>query len=1032
MTSSTISISTGTGIDGSNRTSDCRTQTGTWAGFCEAIQQVAPSKHAWFVSPGLQPVQPPPGKATNRQQDTGHCAHIVGVDIDGRPTAPIHEALDALEAAGLEFFCFTSWSHRKKSLPGESRVRVFFRLETPAKDNAAYHAHWSWLRAHFADHGVEIDPAGGPSINSVFYIGVPPEGHPDEREDGQPRWTRSNSGVGLGINHQLHSLPKPKQSRTPRPTSVALPGIKEATPVPLADRLEALKAALDKHGPAVEGAGGDLHTFRVGGLLSLCALTPDEAWAEVQAWNSTCRPSWDEVSLRDKVTRGFNGSTLPWGSAVAHLVPAAPPVDDEGVMTIESPAEGYLLNGVSLADFRARVGAKVNTQVLVILDSPTGTGKSTLVRSWLSEVTKRLVVTDSIALAQSLASKYGMPSYQDTHDRAATEVVTTIHSLHHYAPFVPYEVDLTEDDPIIPKRWDIAFCDEAPAVREAVHGGLVVDGQAAKELLLDHLCAARTGIVASADIGPEVSWWVEAFRARCPDAQIVYVRQPVVQGRKAVRLAETRALLREHLDYLVQGQRVGDAPIIYASASTKRPQEFAAEVAAKRPDLRVFWISSENSQDPEIRAILSHPDFLANYDVIAHSPSIRSGLSWDAPVGAVVVEVDRVPDFTSESICQMIDRARQATEVHLYVSKSNAKIDVTPTAIAHEALALARATTKAVAGGLRIRSGEVKPMDPEYFASWVIQETKCRRARADSIGDFRRTALRYGWTVQDWVDTVDPEEAKRISAAARVAKQAVEETRREEILAAERITEDTAAELAAQHTLTAPERAALIRHRMERFYAANVTGELYDRDKNRKTRKHIRQGVEVDLLQRGTDVARLREQRQVERGDQPSDLRHRHLQAKLLARITQALLGCSMAGIPTDLELHPDLLVERATSLLSDPVVLRASRRLLRTNIHSLDPKTVMAWAVAQLRRVGLDVSIKRRRTAEGRVQFRSISRSTLDQLGAAEYRRAEIEWAEHAGLPVPAPLLPPPLNEFDTSAHEALMDEILKSLAAA
>lgn len=73
--------------------------------------------------------------------------------------------------------------------------------------------------------------------------------------------------------------------------------------------------ALEQHGPAIEGSGGDDHTFRVAALLRHdFALTYEEAWPLFAEWNAACSPPWDESALADKLRGGDEYGTGVYGA----------------------------------------------------------------------------------------------------------------------------------------------------------------------------------------------------------------------------------------------------------------------------------------------------------------------------------------------------------------------------------------------------------------------------------------------------------------------------------------------------------------------------------------------------------------------------------------------------------------------------------------------------------------------------------------------------------------------------------------------
>ena len=62
--------------------------------------------------------------------------------------------------------------------------------------------------------------------------------------------------------------------------------------------IAAARARLARHGPAIQGQGGDAHTRAAWGILTHnFALDDTAARALLLAWNATCRPPWTEAEL---------------------------------------------------------------------------------------------------------------------------------------------------------------------------------------------------------------------------------------------------------------------------------------------------------------------------------------------------------------------------------------------------------------------------------------------------------------------------------------------------------------------------------------------------------------------------------------------------------------------------------------------------------------------------------------------------------------------------------------------------------------
>ena len=72
---------------------------------------------------------------------------------------------------------------------------------------------------------------------------------------------------------------------------------------------------VDRMGPAIEGSGGDLHTFRVAVTLTRgFALDDGSAWALLVEWNRSCVPPWTERDLRRKLEQGRDHGEMPRGA----------------------------------------------------------------------------------------------------------------------------------------------------------------------------------------------------------------------------------------------------------------------------------------------------------------------------------------------------------------------------------------------------------------------------------------------------------------------------------------------------------------------------------------------------------------------------------------------------------------------------------------------------------------------------------------------------------------------------------------------
>lgn len=98
------------------------------------------------------------------------------------------------------------------------------------------------------------------------------------------------------------------------PGQPAAPQVRPLFPSASPEVLDGAREALAVHGPAVEGKGGDDHTFRAAAILAHdFALTFDEAWPVFWEWNTTCQPPWSAEQLAAKLRGGDRYGTRAYG-----------------------------------------------------------------------------------------------------------------------------------------------------------------------------------------------------------------------------------------------------------------------------------------------------------------------------------------------------------------------------------------------------------------------------------------------------------------------------------------------------------------------------------------------------------------------------------------------------------------------------------------------------------------------------------------------------------------------------------------------
>jgi hypothetical protein len=99
------------------------------------------------------------------------------------------------------------------------------------------------------------------------------------------------------------------------------------TPLPhhiaVAERMRQAREWLLRQDPAIQGQGGDNHTFVCCCVVHDFDLTEDQAFAVLQDWNARCEPPWVDADLRKKIqnanryAEGARGNKLQLGVTLA-------------------------------------------------------------------------------------------------------------------------------------------------------------------------------------------------------------------------------------------------------------------------------------------------------------------------------------------------------------------------------------------------------------------------------------------------------------------------------------------------------------------------------------------------------------------------------------------------------------------------------------------------------------------------------------------------------------------------------------------
>lgn len=217
---------------------------------------------------------------------------LLGADVDDVSDSRFAEVLASLA------FVRHWWWHTHSHVPGSGtvRARILVALSAPIaiSDPREWSLHyWPTLIAKLGLTDVADESCRNPA--RIYFL---------PRQD-QPG---GQTGFSDGEAFDVGTLGR---ASLPAPAPVIVPAGLPLTPA-VAD---AVRAALDAHGPAIQGARGNQHTFRVGALLLRdWALSLEQALPLALEWNRDNQPEWSVDELRDLLEHGGAYASGPLGS----------------------------------------------------------------------------------------------------------------------------------------------------------------------------------------------------------------------------------------------------------------------------------------------------------------------------------------------------------------------------------------------------------------------------------------------------------------------------------------------------------------------------------------------------------------------------------------------------------------------------------------------------------------------------------------------------------------------------------------------
>lgn len=967
-------------------------------------------------------------------------ADIILLDFDGPEGLGddnrwIAGKLAALRAMGIAHACATSFSHGRKSAPGHSRWRIILiadrRIE-PEEYKACW-LHWaSWFEARpdkSQDH-----------LASVFYPPTCPVGE-------SRKWTRLYTlGAAFSVDEAFASGSRMRKDDL-YPSASSKPNRET-----IARARDTLRAATETATrPAPITVAGDLPADTVlhtpSGSFPARSLRPGEKvtqihsiWRKSLSGNPSCVATCHDdgrvyvYDFGDSTGRFVSGWVDEWSTSSStffskdnHLDHSNKVVSETTLWdkVVELPG-GPMIQGNYLLD--QLPVPELDQAGCYALACPMGAGKTHALAS-LTAGEGVLYVGDTVALGRSVADAMGLTMHTDIpHGKESdfNRVYACINSLYR---FIPASM-LREAGTYL---LDNLVIDETPAVLAALHSSTMHGhGPQAAEAMAVLAAVSKRVWLASADFSKEnLESAINLLRKYRPDLHVTLFHRPVEQGTRTIRLVSGKLQEASIIESMRSHDCGAGKPNLVASFTSKEAPAKWTKIAEKlRPDARILWVSQANSATPEIKAALANPEQLQrDYDFIFFSPSIKTGVSFPAPVAKYFQYI--TTPMPATSLLQTTMRCRNLLDpvVNVCIRPSTASWTTDPETLRKLCMGMATATEKQIAAA-DVHFGftsdlQRTPTNPWFFNNFIQTEIENRKSKNNLLREYVRCAHRHGFVVVDdrKEEVVEPtkEEKKELSEIKNEAKKEIMEERIEALMTAPVLTEEEADELMRSPSTSAGDQAAVERHLIETFYDSEIDEKLIRNDDKGRLRSKIKSYNALKAYDKGMrQVPRYLDRLDASRKER-TEYAHYTVKAKVASEFFREVLGVRLWKAE-GLTITAEALTEALAPILQDAKRVVLLREVLHVNVTAKTLENPVKWFGEVLKRYGVHWLSSRPRSGGDRARQYTILLHLPETLGEANYRRIlDMTWQARArGVELDMPCL-----------SDNWQEEVLQLLAA-
>lgn len=642
-------------------------------------------------------------------------------------------------------------------------------------------------------------------------------------------------------------------------------------------------------------------------------------------------------------------------------------VDRLNPPTLHAYADVHLRH-ISDIDYRQHlVGCRA-----VLIKSPIGSGKTTLIKRIIAEEAARLrrepavlVITYRTALVRQIAATLGILSYKDLDGddrillKSAPQLAISYDSL--------WRVE--------GNTYDLVFIDELSQFHPHLAGGTMQEGQPRRAYhtlkTLIEKCGMFVGL--DAHLSDIDLAWAKALKG---DYAVQAITNTYRADKGSLTLHSSVLSLYTRVCALIRE----NAGCVAIPTSSKAESDTLYRLLCDQfgPDSG-FLINSDNSESTDAQDFIAHINQrIANLRFLVYSPSLGTGIDITTPVRAVCGVFGSQP-LAPADMLQMMGRCRTALERHAFVQPVRGNRPTDWRDLLHTDTTNAAHTAELA----HFAAYHIDTADPVLSdAAKLLAQYRAQRNAAmnDPLSYFVAYAHDDGYTLHYEDSAGDPV----LKTTLQSIRKTLKSERKQAVLNAEPVTHQQLDHHRRRGELTPTVRAGHERFKIEDTVGLTINPQIYDDLHTPNLRQRVRRFTDLfDAL----DHLQASDRQEAIDGWLLSKRSHRTATRLLFERIIRHLFNCDVLQLPAVLHKIPARDIHTRMNgfldLYGDPI-----KRLLgwRPDHHTDNPTALLRWLLKQ---IGL--KLVSTQVGNGKKRYRVYSLDTQQFDKMVQYAEARL-----------------------------------------